>query len=118
MAENTAAQIQGLLKSGRISADTREDLEEFQRALADGSLDQADRRYVDALARRLLDGGDGEVSTFVEEGDDEADAEALEHRAEAAEARVRELEAEVADLQARIDQLEGELADLKNPGGP
>lgn len=116
MAENTAALIQSLLKSGRISADTRQDLEEFERALAAGELEAADARYVDALARRVL-GSDEEGVAEPEAEDDEGAWGALEARAEAAEARVRELEAEKAGLLERIDQLEGELATLKNPDG-
>jgi hypothetical protein len=36
-----------------VSDDLREDLTEMKRQLADGSLEQEDRRYVRALAKRL-----------------------------------------------------------------
>ncbi len=119
MAQDTAGLIKALLNSGKISADTREDLEEFQNELAEGALDQSDTRYVQALAARLLDGARVEFSDDEEEEEeiDESEWDALEERAEEAEARVAELEAEVEALQNRIDQLEGELAELKS-GNP
>lgn len=44
--------IDRLLRNG-VSETTREDLAEMKRQLADGSLDNEDRRYVRALAKRL-----------------------------------------------------------------
>ena len=51
-ADETARLIDRLLRKG-VSDDLREDLTEMKRQLADGSLDQEDRRYVRALAKRL-----------------------------------------------------------------
>ncbi len=51
-ADETARLIDRLLRKG-VSDDLREDLTEMKRQLADGSLDQQDRRYVRALAKRL-----------------------------------------------------------------
>ncbi len=117
MAQDTAGLIRALLNSGKISADTREDLEEFQREMAEGALDQADSNYVRALAERVLDGTEvGAAEEEWEEDDEDGEWEALEERAEAAESRVAELEAEVEALQSRIDSLEGELATLKGAG--
>lgn len=122
MAQDTAGLIKALLNSGKISADTREDLEEFQNELKEGALDQSDTRYVQALAARIL--GKGEISDVddVEDDDeeeiDESEWDELEERAEEAEARVEELEAEVAALEERIDALEGELATLKGVNNP
>jgi hypothetical protein len=48
----TARLIDRLLRKG-VSDDLREDLAEMKRLLAGGSLEQDDRRYVRALAKRL-----------------------------------------------------------------
>ncbi len=115
MAQDTAGLIKALLNSGKISADTRADLEEFLSEAKEGALDQSDSRYVQALAERIL--GSSEGYEDAEVADDDGDEwEALEERAETAEARVEELEAEVAALQERIDALEGELATFKGAG--
>lgn len=51
-ADETTRLIDRLLRKG-VSENTREDLTEMKRQLAAGSLDQEDRRYVRALAKRL-----------------------------------------------------------------
>jgi hypothetical protein len=51
-ADETTRLIDRVLRKG-VSDDLREDLTEMKRQLADGSLDQEDRRYVRALAKRL-----------------------------------------------------------------
>ena len=51
-ADETTRLIDRLLRKD-VSDDLREDLAEMKRQLADGSLDQEDRRYVRALAKRL-----------------------------------------------------------------
>jgi hypothetical protein len=51
-ADETTRLIDRLLRKG-VSDDLRGDLTEMKRQLADGSLDQEDRRYVRALAKRL-----------------------------------------------------------------
>jgi hypothetical protein len=51
-ADETTRLIDRLLRKG-VSENTREDLNEMKRQLAEGSLDQEDRRYVRALAKRL-----------------------------------------------------------------
>jgi hypothetical protein len=51
-ADETTRLIDRLLRKG-VSDDLREDLTEMKRQLADGSLEQEDRRYVRALAKRL-----------------------------------------------------------------
>ena len=51
-ADETTRLIDRLLRKG-VSDALREDLTEMKRQLADGSLDQEDRRYVRALAKRL-----------------------------------------------------------------
>ena len=51
-ADETTRLIERLLRKG-VSDDLREDLTEMKRQLADGSLEQEDRRYVRALAKRL-----------------------------------------------------------------
>ena len=51
-ADETTRLIDRLLRKD-VSDDLREDLTEMKRQLADGSLDQEDRRYVRALAKRL-----------------------------------------------------------------
>lgn len=51
-ADETTRLIDRLLRKG-VSEALREDLAEMKRQLADGSLDQEDRRYVRALAKRL-----------------------------------------------------------------
>lgn len=121
MAQDTAGLIKALLNSGKISADTREDLEEFRNELKEGALDQSDTRYVQALAARILD--NATIDHAKDDGDeeeeiDDSEWDELEGRAENAEARVEELEAEVAQLEERIDALEGELANLKGAGNP
>jgi hypothetical protein len=50
--DETTRLIDRLLRKG-VSENTREDLTEMKRQLAEGSLDQEDRRYVRALAKRL-----------------------------------------------------------------
>ena len=50
--DETARLIDRLLRKG-VSEALREDLTDMKRQLADGSLDQEDRRYVRALAKRL-----------------------------------------------------------------
>jgi hypothetical protein len=45
--------IERLLARKELSANLREELSEMKRALADGSLDVMDNRYVRALAKRL-----------------------------------------------------------------
>jgi hypothetical protein len=50
--DETTRLIDRLLRKG-VSDVLREDLTEMKRQLADGSLDQEDRRYVRALAKRL-----------------------------------------------------------------
>jgi hypothetical protein len=51
-AAETTRLIDRLLRKG-VSESTREDLTEMKRQLADGTLDEDDRRYVRALAKRL-----------------------------------------------------------------
>jgi hypothetical protein len=51
-AAETTRLIDRLLRKG-VSDDLREDLTDMKRQLGDGSLDQEDRRYVRALAKRL-----------------------------------------------------------------
>ena len=51
-ADETTRLVDRLLRKG-VSDELREDLTEMKRQLADGSLDQEDRRYVRALAKRL-----------------------------------------------------------------
>jgi hypothetical protein len=51
-AAETARLIDRLLRKG-VSESTREDLTEMKRRLAHGTLDEDDRRYVRALAKRL-----------------------------------------------------------------
>jgi hypothetical protein len=51
-ADETTRLIDRLLRKG-VSDDLRDDLTEMKRQLADGSLEQEDRRYVRALAKRL-----------------------------------------------------------------
>ncbi|MEO1192175.1 MAG: hypothetical protein AAFY02_10485 [Pseudomonadota bacterium] len=127
MPQDTALLIKALLASGKISDDTREDLEDFREDLAKGRLEASDKGYVEALAARVLDGKvkvsssrrddeePDEDDEDEEDFDDEAEWEALEERAETAEVRVEELEAKVEEMQRRIDALEGELAEIKNP---
>ncbi len=49
----TTRLIERLLARRELSANLREELNEMKRALADGSLDAMDSRYVRALAKRL-----------------------------------------------------------------
>ena len=49
----TARVIERLLVRKDLSTNLREELAEMKRALADGSLDAMDRRYLRALAKRL-----------------------------------------------------------------
>ena len=51
-AGETARLIDRLLRKG-LSDELREELTDMKRQLADGSLDQDDRRYIHALAKRL-----------------------------------------------------------------
>jgi hypothetical protein len=51
-AAETTRLIDRMLRKG-VSESLREDLTEMKRQLADGSLDEDDRRYVRALAKRL-----------------------------------------------------------------
>lgn len=51
-ADETTRLIDRLLRKG-VSESLREDLTEMKRQLAEGSLDQDDRRYVRAVAKRL-----------------------------------------------------------------
>jgi hypothetical protein len=51
-ADETTRLIDRVLRKG-VSDDLRGDLTEMKRQLADGSLEQEDRRYVRALAKRL-----------------------------------------------------------------
>src|SRR5262245_55718410 len=51
-ADETTRLIERLLRKG-VSDELRGDLAEMKRQLADGSLDNEDRRYVRALAKRL-----------------------------------------------------------------
>jgi polyhydroxyalkanoate synthesis regulator phasin len=116
VAEQSAELIDRLLRSDKLSRETREELNEFRQQAAQGALDGGDRRYVEALASRLL--GTGEVANDdrveVEDhetlntdlwdvGEDE-ELRSWRERAETAERRVTELEAEVAALKDRLDQ--------------
>lgn len=56
MSENTAALIERLLASSKLSSDTRAELNDFKQDLANGKLDEADRHYIEALAQRLFGG--------------------------------------------------------------
>jgi hypothetical protein len=51
-ADETTRLIDRLLRKG-VSDNLREDLDEMKRQLAEGELDQEDRRYLNALAKRL-----------------------------------------------------------------
>jgi hypothetical protein len=51
-ADETTRLIDRLLRKG-VSENLREDLTEMKRRLAEGELDQEDRRYVRAVAKRL-----------------------------------------------------------------
>ena len=108
--------IDRLLRSDKLTRDTREELNEFRQQAAQGSLDPGDVRYVEALASRLL--GTGEVTSgdavlgeerevlegnLWDSGEDE-EVSQLRERAETAERRVAELEAELAKLRDRLDQ--------------
>jgi hypothetical protein len=108
--------IDRLLRSDKLSRETREELNEFRPQAAQGGLDPGDVRYVEALASRLLGtgGATGDDGVLGEErevlegnlwdtGEDEEIAQ-LRERAEAAERRVAELEAELAKLRDRLDQ--------------
>ena len=109
--------IDRLLRSDKLSASTREELNDFRQQAAQGSLDPGDVRYVEALASRLLGSGGpvsdvgaalGEEREVLEgnlwdTGEDEEITQ-LRERAEAAERRVAELEAELAKLRDRLDQ--------------
>ena len=108
--------IDRLLRSDKLTRDTREELNEFRQQAAQGSLDAGDVRYVEALAARLLgtggpaadDGVLGEEREVLEgnlwdAGEDE-EVSQLRERAETAERRVAELEAELAQLRDRLDQ--------------
>jgi len=118
MSDKSAALIDRLLKSGKISADTREDLETYREDLAEGELDQADRRYIQALAERVLGEG-GAASTADADAEDEeaydeeeVDEELIEEL-ESWQARAEEAEAEVEELRARVEELEAEVARLQ-----
>jgi hypothetical protein len=116
VAEQSVELIDRLLRSDKLSRDTREELNEYRQQALQGSLDSGDRRYVEALGSRLL--GTGEVANDdrveVEEREDldnnlwdvdeDEELRSWRERAEAAEARVAELEAEVAALKDRLDQ--------------
>ncbi len=124
MADPTAELIERLLASGKVSRETREELGTFKQDLSNGQLDGGDRRYVEALAARLLGVGrpanDDRVtsdSDAVDEDEEAADDDeslwdvgedpetaALRERAEAAEARVAELEAEIASLKGQASE--------------
>ena len=108
--------IDRLLRSDKLSRDTRDELNEFRQQAAQGSLDPGDLRYVEALASRLLGTG-GPVGDEAVLGEDREVLEAnlwdvgedqelrqWRERAEAAERRVAELEAELAQLKDRLDQ--------------
>lgn len=108
--------IDRLLRSDKLSRETREELNEFRPQAAQGGLDPGDVRYIEALASRLLgtggpasdDGVLGEEREVLEAnlwdtGEDE-ELTQLRERAETAERRVVELEAELAKLRDRLDQ--------------
>jgi hypothetical protein len=121
VADPTAELIDRLLASGKVSSDTRDELRGYKDDLAKGRLEGGDRRYVEALASRLLGAsvvgdeaageetaGDEDEGSLDDEdlwdaGEDAEMAE-LQARAEAAEARVQELEAEVARLKQQLGQ--------------
>lgn len=90
----SAAIISELLARGDISAELRQELEEFAVAAAAGQLDPDDAEYVAALARRLGTGGasspDGVAAPR------EPSLAEWRARALAAEARIAELEADLA----------------------
>lgn len=116
MAEQSVELIDRLLRSDSLSRDTREELNEFRQQALKGALDAGDRRYIEALAARLL----GTGAAAIDDGADPEEREALDtnlwdigedeelrswrERAETAERRVAELEAEVAQLRDRLDQ--------------
>jgi len=116
VADQSVELIDRLLRSDKLSRDSREELNEFRQQALQGALDPGDRRYLEALASRLS--GTGAAAN-----DDHADAEehevldanlwevgeddelrAWRERAEIAEKRVAELEAELAALRDRLDQ--------------
>jgi ribosomal protein L29 len=122
VAEQSVELIDRLLRSDKLSRDTREELNDFRQQAASGGLDPGDLRYVESLASRLLGGGSGAGAAANVEGGEEPEGEhaALDanlwdvgedeelrswrERAEAAEARVAELETELAALKDRLDQ--------------
>ena len=108
--------IDRLLRSDKLSSDTRAELNEFRKQENQGGLDAGDVRYIEALASRLL--GTGEVTrddavlgedpevldgNIWDVGEDD-ELRQWRERAETAEARVAELEAELAQLKDRLDQ--------------
>jgi len=118
VAEQSAELIDRLLRSDKLTRDTREELNEFRQQAAQGTLEPGDRRYVEALASRLLgtatgpanddgggalDGNEPLEENLWDVGEDQELAQWRE-RAEAAESRVAELEAELAALKDRLDQ--------------
>jgi uncharacterized membrane protein YebE (DUF533 family) len=117
VADQSVELIDRLLRSDKLSRDSREELNEFRQQALQGALDPGDRRYLEALASRLLGTGTAAAN------DDHVDAEehevldanlwevgeddelrAWRERAEIAEKRVAELEAELAALRDRLDQ--------------
>lgn len=108
--------IDRLLRSDKLSRDTREELNDFRQQAAQGSLDAGDVRYLEALSSRLLGSGAaaGDEGVLGEERDvlegnlwddgEDQEVRQLRERAEAAERRVAELEAELAQLKDRLDQ--------------
>lgn len=114
MADPIAELIDRLLASGKLSGETRGELGEYKQELANGRLEAGDRRYVEALAQRLLGtrAPANDAAAPDEEASESLDSEALwdigedseiaelRARAEAAEARVAELEQEIERLKA------------------
>jgi len=116
VADESVELIDRLLRSDKLTRDTREELNDYRQQAAQGTLEPGDRRYVEALAQRLLGAGgpanddrpvDDEREPLGEnlwDAGEDQELAALRERAETAERRVAELEAEIAQLKDRLDQ--------------
>lgn len=108
------AVLKELLGRDDLSADTREELEEFQNQARAGNLDPLDRNYVLGLAKRMgaksagrtLAGGAGDAL------DDYEEETSWRERAHEAEARAAAAEAKLQAVRDAIERTIGRAATL------
>ena len=110
--------IQSLIDSGKLTDNSVDDLNDFQKDIRDGKLKKSDEAYVKALATRLNIADKSKHKTKTKRGAKSARADTggidWQERAVIAEAKIEDLEIEIEDLKAKNAE-NNTLAPEKSP---